>query len=52
MMVTKKVTVLKKYLNYAIIFSKKLAIELFKYFAINKYVFHLKLNEKLFYKLI
>lgn len=36
LLVVKKVTILAKYLDYLDIFSKKLAIELLKYFDINK----------------
>lgn len=41
----KKVIVLKIYLNFADIFSKKLAVKLFKRFDMNKYAIDLKPNK-------
>lgn len=42
MLVAEKVIILAKYLNYANIFSKKLAAELINCFNINKYIINLK----------
>lgn len=49
LLLTEKVTVLTKYLNFANIFSKKSAVELFKKLEINKYVIDLELNKQPFY---
>lgn len=41
-----------KYLDFIVIFSRKLAIKFFKLFNINKYFIHLELGKQLSYKLI
>lgn len=42
--IIKKVAILDTYLNFSDIFLKKLAIKLFEYFDINKYLIHLELD--------
>lgn len=46
----KEITVLEKYLDFFNIFSKKLVIELPKYFDINKYAINLEFYKKLPYR--
>lgn len=41
LLIAKKIIIPNKYLDYAKNFLKKLAIELSKYFDINKYIIHL-----------
>lgn len=50
LLVARKVTILTKYLDYANIFLKKLAIELPKYFDINKHLINLKPGKQPPYK--
>lgn len=51
-LLAKKIFVLKKYLDFTDIFSKKSVAKLFKYFNINKYAINLKPSKQLFYILI
>lgn len=50
LLLTEKVTVLVKYLDFANIFSKKLVVELIKYSDINKYLINLELGKQPFYR--
>lgn len=52
MLLDKKIIMPAKYLNFINILSKKLAIELPKYFNINKHLINLKFDKLLSYKLI
>lgn len=44
-LLTKKVIIQAEYLDFSDLFLKKSAIELFKYFNINKYLINLKLEK-------
>lgn len=52
LLISKKVTILAKYLDYIKIFLKKLIAKLFKCSDINKYIMNLDLDKQLLYKLI
>lgn len=52
LLITKKVVIFAKYLDYINVFLKKSAIELFKHFNINKYTINLELSKQLLYGLI
>lgn len=52
LLLAKKVSVWAKYLDFTNVFLKKLVVELFKHFTINKYFINLELGKKLFYNLI
>lgn len=52
MLTIKQVVILAEYFDYTIVFSKKLAIKLLKYLNIKNYIFKLKLDKQLFYRLI
>ena len=52
MLITKKITILTKYLDFIDIFFKKLIIKLFEYLNINEYAIKLKVGKQVFYKLI
>lgn len=44
-LLAKKVIVLAEYLNFIDVFSKKVAVELFESFVINKHLINLKLDK-------
>lgn len=52
LLLVKEVIILNKYLEFIDVFSKKLALELFKYFTIYEYLIELKLGKQLSYSSI
>lgn len=52
LLLTEKVTMLVKYLDFINIFLEMLSTKLLKYFNINKYLIGLELRKQPFYKLI
>lgn len=52
LLLAKKVIVPEKYLDFLNVFSKKLIVELFEYFNINKYAINLESYKKPPYRLI
>lgn len=52
LLVTKKVSILVKYLDFVNLFLKKLVAKLFKYSEINKYSINLELDQQILDELI
>lgn len=52
LLIIKKVSILAKYIDYIDVFSKKLAMKLFKCLNISKYTINLEFDKQLLYRLI